>query len=1321
MAPPQDISNINLNFSHINIDNGLSNNTITSIYQSNTKEIWIGTRDGLNRYNGHDITKYYKMPNDLGSLNDNFIRDLAEDNVGRLWVATNNGISRFDRKTNKFVRYKKLEGLMCRKILVSIDGKVWVGSNEGVFVYNSEIDRFEKVKYQLQQKLVNDIGDVWNLFEYGYGKFIIASSSGFYRYSEYNHSLIRIPIELKDGLEDINLAITSIYRRKNEILIGNGANGIFSLDISNESSSIKPWMEDLFNDIAIRSIQEDGNKNLWVGTYNGIYIINKTGEINHIRPDKNHPFSLSYLSVMNIYRDQNNNMWIGTYFGGVNLYNQRQNLFKSFWPSKNNFQLTNDAVRSIVRGPGGKLWVGTQGSGIVVFNPKNGSSMPLNIPEFQSKNIHCIAMDKFQRMWVGTHKHGVFLYDSRTKIVKSISLGTNAPRDISDIFISEDDKVFISGTNNKLYLLEENKKSPITIPNMKSDNHIRGIFSYGKKLFIARINGGVLFDPRDKTFNENLGNVKIGSFLEGKIVTSFLKTGNDKVLIGTEGDGLFKIDLNNSTIDQYTISDVLINNTIYDLIQDGLGNVWATTNRGLMMFKSGTETMLSFDRGDGLPSLQFSINSSYMDENGSLYFGTINGLTYVDPKAIETNKLHLPVSIEDFKIGNTSYKYQSLNEKNIFEGTEWRSVDLKHDQNNFSISFESFYYGQEQKIKFAYRLLNYNDKWTETNTRSAEFKNLPIGDYVFEVKTCNPDGIWSDESAQLSLSIQPPWWKTWWAFVIYIGLFLLITYVTLRVISERIKIKNAVKLKEFEIKQVKELNQMKLKFFTNISHEFRTPLTLISGPIDRLISQEQDSKKSDLLAIAKRNSHRLLNLINTLLDFRKAEQGFLELSLQKSNFIDFFNGHLRSFQQAARNKNIKLTSKIDFTGRDWVFDPNKMASVIYNLIGNSIKYTQDGGSIQITLKGESNMLSFEIKDSGSGIPASNLDKIFDRFYTVEESALGANDKGFGIGLALTKEIINLHQGTIEVDSNNEGTIFHVKLPALNESNVTSPVIEQYDHLEETIYSDQKVSRKIKGKKGQLKVLLVDDNRDILHYISDGLESEYQVCIAENGKEALTEVDNFHPDIIISDVMMPELDGINFCEQVKSNLNTSHIPFIMLTAKDSVPDRLKGLESGADVYVSKPFDLSVLKVQIKNILKLQAKRHEEVTAKPNSIDPNNMKLTKLDKKFMDKLLAYVEDNIENEQLSTDVLAKELSMSNSTLYRKIRALTGKGSNEFIRYMRLKRALQLLKEQEFNISEVAYKTGFTSLSYFSTCFKKEFGMLPKEYKESASKKKV
>lgn len=1338
-----------LKFKHLSLKEGLSQSSVVCILQDHKGFLWFGTRDGLNRYDGYSFKNYRYNSQDSGSLSNSNIKSLYEDENNNLWIGTNNGLNKYISDKDCFKRYSlpliyKTKNEFDNAIWSIVPYKkdyFWLGTGLGLRIFNIKEGSFSQIN--TQKNLGSSDNLVRSLLKTNDGNLWICSNKGVDFFSPKRKTKIHYS-HILNGANKISIDVPIIYqdRDKNLWLGYRGGLALF-----NKKKNVFEQFElhsGTISKIAdeVRTIQQDYLGNLWVGAYTGLYIIDSNkSTITHSRHDENNLNSLSQNSVYKILEDSKGDIWVGTYSGGVDFYDRSYDVFKNFSSGTNNTKLNHRVVSSIIEDPDQNLWIGTEGGGINFLNRKTGLfyyyTHNENDPNSLSvDNVKDIIQTKDGNLWIGTHEGGLNFLNPKQKPFqfkkyKNIAGDNNSLSSNRIVSLFEDykNKIWIGTSGGGINVLDNVSKSIIRIPD--SSEHI-GAFVYSitktsdKNILLIAGNKGLSkvncithkITPIHYKIKKDLYNIN------GTL--SAYEDASRNLWIATEGDGLYHYNTVTKKSTKYGIAQGLPNEVICGILEDNHNNLWISTNFGLSRFNLKSHQFKNFDMSDGLLGTEFNYGSFIKLKNGDLMFGGVNGINFFNPTSISENSFIPSVHITSILVDNKPYL-----EKNAAKN----EIELKYDQNDFSFNFVALSYSQSNKNQYAYKLEGFDTDWNYVgNKKSANYTNIDAGNYVFKIKACNSDGLWNEKGDSIDVNILPAPWKTWWAYLIYFILITAAIYVIRKYSLIRINEKNELKRERLEKERIEEINQMKLQLFTNISHDFRTPLTLIIGPLERMIAKKAGNA---FIQEQHENMHRnasvLLQLVNQLLDFRKSDSGKLKLKASKNNIVPFVENIKLSFEELAKVKGINYTFHASSPDIEVWFDTINLKKVIYNLLSNAFKFTPNSGEIAITLsttikknkkEKTKDFLELVIRDNGKGIPPKKIKSIFNQFYQLkddENSRLGT-----GIGLAVTKNIVKLHKGIIEAISNEgEGTSFIVLLPLgnmhLNEKQIVDSSVNligdessyyfgKPDYLINSPVNEI-IDENVNIDKSRPVLLLVEDNNELRTFIKN-IFTDYTIYEAENGQKALDIANKNVIDLIISDVMMPVMDGIELCAKIKTNILTSHIPVILLTAKTSEESQKSGYTTGADAYITKPFDSQILEIRVSNILKSR-KIFIEKFKKDTILEPKELVATSADEIFLQRAIDLIEKNITNTAYSIDDFISEMNMSRSVLYRKLKALTDQSITEFIRTIKLKRAAQLILKSQLSISEIAFELGFNDLKYFRISFQKLFNELPSQYR--------
>lgn len=1350
----QGVSNFkNLKFKHLSLEEGLSQSSVICVLQDHKGFLWFGTRDGLNRYDGYTFKKYRYNSQDSGSLSNSYIRFLYEDEYNNLWIGTNNGLNKYIADKDSFKRYSqnlgKTQNESANEIwsIVSYNKDyLWLGTGFGLKKFDTKKGTFSRYNIiDTKKKGSNDV--TRNLLKTSDGALWICTNTGvdFYdpkrkikiHYSNIRNGANSVPIEFPIIYQDNDKNLWLGHRGGLALL--NKKKNVFEQFVLPSGSVLNIVAE-------VRTIQQDYLGNLWVGTYNGLYIINSNkSSIVHTLHDENDPNSLSQNSVYKIFEDSQANIWVGTYAGGINFYDRSYDLFKNFSSGTNNSKLNYKVVSSVIEDPDQNLWIGTEGGGINFLNRKTGMFNYYkhndNDPNsLSTDNVKSMIQTKSGNFWIGTHDGGLnflnpnqrpFKFKKYTSIAgDNRSLSNNR---IISLFEDYKSNIWIGTSGGGINVLENDSKS---ITRIQDPSEYIGAIIYSitktsdKNILLISGNKG-LAKVNCTTHKITPIHYRVKKDLYNTSATLYAyEDANKNLWIATEGDGLYYYNTSSKKSSKYGIPQGLPNEVIYGILEDDYNNLWISTNYGLSRFNLTSHQFKNFDVSDGLLGNEFNYGAFMKLKNGNLMFGGENGINFFNPNSIVENAFIPPVYIASILVDNKPFL-----EKNEAEN----EIELKYNQNDFSFNFVALSYSQPNKNQYAYKLEGFDKDWNYIgNKKSATYTNIDAGDYVFKVKASNSDGLWNEKGDMINVRILPAPWKSWWAYIIYLVLFIAALLLIRKYSLLRIHEKNELKQERLEKEKIEEINQLKLQLFTNISHDLRTPLTLIIGPLERMLSKKMGNTYiQEQHETMHRNASVLLQLVNQLLDFRKSESGKLQLKASKHNIVPFVENIKLSFEELAREKQINYTFQASSQDIEVWFDTINLKKVIYNLLSNAFKFTPNGGEISIALSttvannkrgNPTDFLELVIRDSGKGIPQKNLKYIFDRFYQLEEDENVRSGTGTGIGLALAKNIVKLHKGIIKVISNEgEGTSFIVLLPLgkdhLKEhkivnskedaiDNESSFYLDKPNYLTDNLLDNDTIEEGLDRDKSLPILLIVEDNKEVRTFIKNIFKTNYTVYEAENGQKALDIANKNSIDLIISDVMMPVMNGIELCAKIKTNILTSHIPVILLTAKTSEESQKSGYTTGADAYITKPFDTNLLEVRVNNILKSRKSLIEKFKI-DTILEPKELTATSADEVFLQKAIDLIEQNMTNTEYTINDFISEMNMSRSVLYRKLKALTDQSITEFIRTIKLKRAAQLILKSQLSISEIAFDLGFNDLKHFRISFQKLFNELPSQYR--------
>ena len=1329
-----------ITFTHIGLKEGLSQSTIFSIDQDQRGNLWFATYDGVNKYDGYTFTTYRNNPADTTTIANNMARAVKIDSRGRIWLGTREGLSWYDESLDIFRNFSyqgKMPPTQVNDIEEIAPNRLLVSSAKGVLLFDTDrlcfIDSLSTAMKQLQ---VNDFLRVDN-------QLYIGTKQGLYLYS-LSSRMLNTQFETTLGDKSI---LALLYQSPTRLWVATEGKGLYRINPKTGETlnytSIPGNPGSLIDDY-VRSLCLDASGQLWVGTYNGLSIYHEgTDSFSRYSTNPSREGSLSQNSVRQIFCDQQGGMWLGTFYGGLNYYHPLKNQFTTIRHIPFQNSLNDNVVSCIVEDRKQNLWIGTNDGGVNLYNPQTQTFTYYRLPEtarlsIRSNNIKAFCIDEARDLvYIGTHGAGLSILHRSSGRIESFN-SQNSPLESGNAYalLPDGDEHLWMGAHNTLVrfntrthifnsVRKDKKGHPnrrLAITSLRRDARQRLWVGGEHGLDIFQTEGDQL--ERLFLFPEN-------SSLTNAFINYLYEDTQQNMWIGTR-EGVYHYNATTRRLKQYTTANGLPNDAVYGILEDAHGRLWMSTNRGLTCFKPQTEKFRNFTEADGLQSNQFNAGACCRTAEGQMYFGGIRGISYFRPELLMDNPYAPPVNITALYLFNKPVRpgdATGILSENI---SNTSSITLNASQSAFSLEFVVSNFISGQHNTFAYMLEGFDKEWYYlTEKRPVSYSNLPQGTYHFRVKAANGDGKWNNEPTSLEIIVLPVWYRTWWATVLFFLAFIAATAAVFRYFWLRKSMQAELQLERTDKARMEEMNRMKLSFFINISHELRTPLTLILAPVQEIMERVNDRWIQNQLTYVQQNTNRLLHLVNQLMDYRRAELGVFQLKVRQGDVHRLVLNNFRFYQKLAQHKKIYYTLQSELEDQTALFDANYLELILNNLLSNAFKYTDKEQSITLGLRKEAGQLVFQVSDTGIGIPAAKQAKVFERFYQVDNQHVGS-----GIGLSLVQRLVELHHGRIELSSEeNRGSTFTVYLPqdpsayASNEFATTAapnePEAVHTTNPKEMYFIDSSTNTQLSAQsatdssaesngdtaKKQGTILIVEDNREILSYLDEGLSTQFNTLQAGNGQEALDLLKEHTVDLILTDVMMPVMDGIKLCRSVKQNLTTSHIPVIILSAKANIQDQLEGLGVGADDYIPKPFVLTVVTAKIQNMFRTR-RRMLDHYSEHVEIDPEKITFNPLDEKFMKEALAIINDNMDNPEFGTEDLARALFVSRSNLHTKMKAITGEATTDFIRKVKFSKVCELLKDGRYTISEVSTMTGFSSSSYFTTSFKKYFDCLPTEY---------
>ncbi|SMG08530.1 hybrid sensor histidine kinase/response regulator transcription factor [Arenibacter troitsensis] len=1314
---------INLPFFSLNVKDGLSQNYITCTTQDFEGFIWIGTRNGLYKYDGYHFEQINLKEK---GIQDNHINCLYRGSDQNLWIGTNKGPVLYDYQSGDLTPLFLENGALAKSITTFFqqDKKnIWIGTGEGQLlsynIANNEIKKYSHPGFRNISSIgITNTNTLLIGFKYG----------GLLTFSIKNEKF-----SVPKGYEQIGgTGINSIIEAKPETFLVVTPKGVFlykhGVNPLEVQKLISPTNANALNSVI--SLLAVNNKHIWLGT-DGHGILEYTIASGKLEPLRFEGLSPSF-SVTSMFKARDNSIWIGTTNQGLKIVNPYKSQFNHWAFEKGNKTgLSSNSVLGLTEDSNGNIILAMDGGGITIFDPNSRKFEHYFKNSEEKRVVNTVIQDKNNRIWAGTFNHGYHVSRlSSSYFLEPLTLAI--PKEIENISVKsflrdKQDNIWIGTITGGIYLYD-NKNG--TIKKFKENNPLIQYAqpyciyqSSDSKIWFGCYSGLYVYNPKDDSLKEFFP--ENGSHF--KQVISIEELDGDNLWLGTK-TGLYNINRKYNKTTLYTEKQGLPSNVVNSLLVDSSKFLWLGTDKGLSQFNPATKEFRNFGREDGIHGLEFNENARLKGSDGTLYFGNTNGVYFFHPNQIKTNPIPPEIVLTDFKINSEDVTTTNDNVENNRPINQVEEINLNHRQNFFTLHFTALNFTNPDKNQYKYKLMGFDQDWIfANNERKANYTNIPPGEYIFKVEASNNDGIWSIAPKTLKIIIYPPWWLTWWARILFViitlgSLILVNTYVL-----KQIKLKNDLKIERLEKNNQIQLNEFKTKLFTNLTHELRTPLTMILSPLDKLINKETQGPeyKSQLLSI-QRNAQNLLKLINEWLDYRKSTSTQPIIKAIQLDLVNFAQDITEAFKELATDKSMEIKFISQTPSIPCHFDPRAIEKVISNLISNAIKYSEAGSNITIQLGTSSSKLDgtsnafFKIEDEGKGISLKKQELIFERFQSLGENPSTST----GIGLALSKELVEAHHGKLEFTSiPQKGSTFTVNLPlgtahfteeqlsnSADQYTPTTTSQKQNHQIEITPHLNVINSFKVAP---DYTVLIVEDEDEIREFIAKELADHFKVLTANNGKDGFNKAVESMPDLVLSDVLMPKATGLELCKSLKTNLKTSHIPIILLTALSDEESQVQGLKEGAEDYITKPFSINALFYKIKSIIEnrqLITQRYQIETI----MKPKELAQSTPDKDLLEKAVNIIHNNISEPNFTVDKLVMELGMSRTPFFKKIKSLTNLTPNEFLKIVRLRHAAQMLLKTDLNISEISFEVGFLSAKYFRSTFKKQFGETPSSYRE-------
>ncbi|MGV3639722.1 MAG: two-component regulator propeller domain-containing protein [Adhaeribacter sp.] len=1321
-----------IQFRNYTVSEGLSSNTVWTIAQDQQGYMWFGTKEGLTRFDGYQYKSFRFDKRNPASLGNNFIRKIFRFDDKTFWIGTEEGIYLLDLQKETFKLFAGLGRVFVHDIHRDQDGMIWIATNDrGLYRYQPQTRKISQFKpdkntpgtlsaFMVRSLASDPAGNLWIGTVQGLDKLERGGS----RFRHYQASG-------KPGSLSANNILKVYSDLEGQLWVGTVAGGLnrYHADTDSFSHYMKGGPNTI-NDNIVRSLHQPRPGLLYIGTEKGLNVLDlKSQQFRAYSNKNNDPYSISDDAVYSIFEDREGGIWLGTYFGGVNYFHRQGSPFELFYPTGEKNSLAGNAVSAFLQDDPTHLWIGMEDGGLTYFNTQTKTFRNYPFEARQDKlsyhNIHALYKDKSGNIWIGTYTGGLNIFNPRTGKIRKYAHDPADPNTLSNntIYAIYEDKAgaIWVGTVSGLNRYNPGQDNFTRIRDMKlGQSCIYDLYEDGAGLlWVATYNNGLIVqDKKTGRWSQFTATGKPYALSTNKVITIFRDHRNN-IWLGTDGGGLNLFDRKTNTFRVFDEEQGITSSVIYGILEDKRGHLWLSTNNGLIDFDPKTLKSKGYSKFDNLQSQQFNYKAYLKAADGKFYFGGINGFNAFNPDSLKNIPSRNAISFTNLQLFNKDVTLQTENSPLSKTINHTRQITLGPDQSVVSLEYAALSFLAPRKIRYAYKMEGFDTEWNYVGRqKKATYTNLPAGDYVFKVKATDNNGSWNTRPATLRVKVLPPFYQTPLAYTLYVLLFAggLVAFreISLRQARKR----HQIKMERQKNKKEREFYKQKIDFFTAMAHEVRTPLSLITAPLEKLINSGQGGEEvQQQLAIMEENGNRLLNLVNQLLDFRRIETKLYEIHTESVELVSLVQSLHSRFSAISYQKGFRFDLHNSLQQLQVEADPEALTKILSNLLINAFKFTRT--HVTLSLQGPvreasgQEYFSISVEDDGIGIPKAQLGHIFRKFFTITSGKHQySNLGGTGIGLALAKALSEKHGGRLQVESiEGSKTIFTVFIPfkpcakASQAPELVPELPRENPDLEE---------EKQGTENDKPAILLVEDDISLQQFIYQGLEAEgYRVVSAGNGVEALKLLETETIDLVLSDVMMPEMDGMELCRQVKTNIDYSHMPLVLLTAKANSEAEIEGLESGADFYIPKPFKWRHVLVVIKNLLDSRSRLKVKFSQQPFA-DTTTLTSNSRDKKFLEKVVQIIESRLMDPKLSVEELGRELAMSRSSLHKKLKAMTGQVPNEFIRLVRLKKAANLLVLKEYNVSEIGYMVGFNSHSYFSKCFFQQFNLTPSEFAE-------
>ena len=1296
---------------------GLPHQQVGALAQDGKGNIWIGTRNGLVCFDGYVARCYYNNGT-ANSLAHNFVKSLFVDSKQRLWICTQRGLSMYRPASDDFRNYE-LSGCYIQSMAESGHGKLFCAGDR-LFVYDEQKDDFDALPSLGEGFILSlAIDKKENLY--------VCTNSSIYTYDATLTKISRLsPRFYSDFITGFDGIMPMLVDHAGRLWIGRNGRGVMAIDLKDMQTEV--FGAEKLSDGTVRTICEDKKNRIWLGTERGLTVIRPNGGVDIIRQDFNNDNLLSDNAIYAILCDRDNNIWVGSYFGGVDMV-RGDHPFTLYEPGHAPVNIKGKVARVMAEVDNGDIWIATEDGGLNIYNRRTETFSQFDRIPGVGNNVHFLYYDrKSSDMWIGTFRHGLFKYNLSSGAVKRYELIPGSTDNSIFCFARQGNGRMWIATTQGLRCYDAAHDTFGKTGNDRLDNY----FAY--TLAVDRNDNVWVGTERDGMFciDGRSGKVKQYAAKDGGLkdnyVTCIYPSSDGKIWVGTNNNGIQLFNPETGVAEDLTDEPILRTCTVCIICDDGNGHIWIGTSQGLFQYTPKTDGVVRFTTENGLPTNQMNFSSTLMASDGRMYVGTVNGLVAFNPSGMKSDLGAFDVHLKSLLINGVEVNAATEDSPLKDELDKTDVLRLSYSQaRSFSIDYGVIMPGNATTVNYQVLVEGIDKNWRNVGTerRFSGYK-LPPGTYIIHVRANNSNEGWDKcPEKTITIVVAAPFYRSVWAYLFYIFVVALVVYYLQRSYKQRLQEKNKMKMAIIEKEKIEEIDRAKSDFFTTVSHELKTPLSLIVAPLKSIRNESMSEAGRKHLETAIQNTQKMEQLIGELVTFNKVESDNFPFYIQKGNPLEFMDRIALSFRDTASGHKLVFRVILEDNGEDVWFSPSYLEKILNNLLSNAFKFTSEGGTVtvksSITTRSDNHTyLYFDVTDTGIGIVKEEQERIFGRFYQTKRG-YSANNHGWGIGLALVKRLVDIHKGTIEVESEiGHGTTFKVWLNVdadafskdniINEDKVIVPLkdysftptmTDMHGHANEAegVNDDEKLS-----------ILIVEDNRDLLMFLKDYFAQRYNVFTAENGVQALAITAAESIQLVVSDVMMPEMDGIELCRQLKEDVATSHIPVILLTAKNEQEDIVTGYKSGAEAYVSKPFDPQVLDLQVNNIIQLVKNRQKEIV-EANTEDVDSTSLGPLDKEFMHKVNELIDKHISDSDFSIADITTELAISRSLLHTKMKNLVNMSMGEYVRRKRLNLACQLLKDG-YNVSETSYKSGFADPNYFSKAFKKQIGKSPTEF---------